>query len=222
MGLKWIGCPQHQIEVKKAFPENAHLQLKFFFFHQGRFSLICSCLKTAWAIDTRLVSNGRLFVIFSLKSNLAPMTLAVKISERFMKKLPWWKKWIIELKVKILILLQTDVMNKHFNSDQWIFYTKNVRYSTLRKKWFQVMKIMHLKVKAFFAFESVHPVLRNSHQHEYAREEEETANSHTKLDLARNKPDRATMRPDCVFLWFEHITYIERQMDELTDESTEK
>ena len=148
MGLSWIVCPQHQIEVKKAFPEDAHFELKFFFFHQGRFSLICSCLKTAWAIDTRLVSNGRLFVIFSLKTNLAPMTLAVKTSERFMKKLPWWKKWIIELKVKILILLQTDVMNKRFNSDQWIFYTKNVRYSTLRKKWFPVMKIMHLRVKA--------------------------------------------------------------------------
>ena len=148
MSLSWIVCLQHQIEVKKAFPEDAHFQLKFFFFHQGRFSLICSCLKTVWATYTRLVSNGRFFNIFSFKTHLAPMASAVQISEQLMKKLPWWKKSIIELKLKILILLQTDVMNKLFNSDQWIFYTKNVKYSTLRNNWFPALKITHLGVKA--------------------------------------------------------------------------
>ena len=59
MGLSWIVCPQHQIEVKEAFLEWAHFQLKIFFFKQGSFSLICSHLKTTWAIDARLVSNGR-------------------------------------------------------------------------------------------------------------------------------------------------------------------
>ena len=31
----------------------------------------------------------------------------------------------------------------------------------------------------------------------------------------------ATMRPDCVSTRFEHVTYIETQMDDLTDEMTE-
>ena len=29
-----------------------------------------------------------------------------------------------------------------------------------------------------------------------------------------NHPDRAMMRPDCVFACIEYVTYIERQMDE--------
>ena len=35
-----------------------------------------------------------------------------------------------------------------------------------------------------------------------------------------NKPDRATMRPDCVSTCIEHVTYMERQMDKQTDETT--
>jgi len=38
---------------------------------------------------------------------------------------------------------------------------------------------------------------------------------------ARNKPDRATMRPDCVSVCIVHVTYMERQMDEQTGETTE-
>ena len=39
----------------------------------------------------------------------------------------------------------------------------------------------------------------------------------------KNKPDRATMRPDCDSVCIEHVTYMERQMDveEKTDETTE-
>ena len=36
-----------------------------------------------------------------------------------------------------------------------------------------------------------------------------------------NKPDRATMRPDCVSACIDHVTYMERQMDEQTSETTE-
>ena len=39
-----------------------------------------------------------------------------------------------------------------------------------------------------------------------------------KKDNYIKKPDRATMRPDCVSACIEHVTWIERQMDELTDE----
>ena len=39
--------------------------------------------------------------------------------------------------------------------------------------------------------------------------------------IKKNKPDRATMRPDCVSASIEHVTYMERQMDEQTDETTE-
>ena len=39
MGLSWIVCPQHQIEVKGAVLEEAHFQLKIFFFKQGSFFL---------------------------------------------------------------------------------------------------------------------------------------------------------------------------------------
>ena len=35
-----------------------------------------------------------------------------------------------------------------------------------------------------------------------------------------NKPDRATMHPDCVFACIDYVTYMERQMDEHTDETT--
>ena len=56
--------------------------------------------------------------------------------------------------------LPFNVVDKVFSSDQWNFDTKNVRYSTLRKKKFQIMKMIQLAIKAwyFFAFESVHPV----------------------------------------------------------------
>ena len=36
----------------------------------------------------------------------------------------------------------------------------------------------------------------------------------------KNKPDRATMRPGCVFACIDHVTYMERQMDEQTGETT--
>ena len=36
-----------------------------------------------------------------------------------------------------------------------------------------------------------------------------------------NKPDQATMRPGCVSICIDHVTYIERQMDEQTGEMTE-
>ena len=32
----------------------------------------------------------------------------------------------------------------------------------------------------------------------------------------KNKPDQATMRPDCVSMCIDHVTYMERQMDEQT------
>ena len=35
-----------------------------------------------------------------------------------------------------------------------------------------------------------------------------------KMGRKINKPDRATMRPDCVSAWIDHVTYMERQMDE--------
>ena len=35
------------------------------------------------------------------------------------------------------------------------------------------------------------------------------------------KPNQATMRPGCVSTCIEHVEYIERQMDALTDEMTE-
>ena len=45
-------------------------------------------------------------------------------------------------------LLQFDVVDKLFNSDPWNFDTKNVRKSAIKKKWFQVMNMKHLGVKA--------------------------------------------------------------------------
>ena len=36
-----------------------------------------------------------------------------------------------------------------------------------------------------------------------------------------NKPDRATMRPDYVSACIDHVTYIERQMDKQTGETTQ-
>ena len=36
----------------------------------------------------------------------------------------------------------------------------------------------------------------------------------------KNKPDRATMRPDCVSACIDHVTYMERQMDEQMGETT--
>ena len=35
----------------------------------------------------------------------------------------------------------------------------------------------------------------------------------TSLFSYLNKPDRATLRPDCVFACIDHVTYMERQMD---------
>ena len=35
-----------------------------------------------------------------------------------------------------------------------------------------------------------------------------------------NKPDRATMRPGCVFACIDHMIYMERQMDEQMGEMT--
>ena len=40
-------------------------------------------------------------------------------------------------------------------------------------------------------------------------------------DAKENKPDWATMRPDCVSACIDHLTYLGRQMDEQTDETTE-
>ena len=40
-----------------------------------------------------------------------------------------------------------------------------------------------------------------------------------KKDL--NKPDQATMRPGWVSACIDHVTYMERQMDEQTDETSE-
>jgi len=39
--------------------------------------------------------------------------------------------------------------------------------------------------------------------------------------IERNKPDRATMRPGCVSACIDHVTYMERQMDEQTGEMIE-
>ena len=41
------------------------------------------------------------------------------------------------------------------------------------------------------------------------------------FDLKGNKPDQATMRPGCVLACIDHVTDIERQMDEQTGEMTE-
>ena len=38
----------------------------------------------------------------------------------------------------------------------------------------------------------------------------------------KNKPDRATMRPDCVSACIDHVTYIERHTDEQTGVTTEE
>ena len=40
--------------------------------------------------------------------------------------------------------------------------------------------------------------------------------------LLYNKPDRATMRPDCVSACIDHVTYMERQMDRWTDRQTDE
>ena len=49
--------------------------------------------------------------------------------------------------------------------------------------------------------------------------------SKTQTERMRNKPDQATMHPDCVTAWNEfgakHVTYMERQMEEQTDEMKE-
>ena len=37
-----------------------------------------------------------------------------------------------------------------------------------------------------------------------------------------NKPTRANMRPDCVFACIDHVTYMEKPMDEQTGEMTKK
>ena len=37
----------------------------------------------------------------------------------------------------------------------------------------------------------------------------------------KNKPDRATMRPECVSACIDHVPYMERQMDEQMDQTTE-
>ena len=36
----------------------------------------------------------------------------------------------------------------------------------------------------------------------------------------KKKPDQATMRPGCVSVCIEHVTYMDRQMDKQTDETT--
>ena len=45
---------------------------------------------------------------------------------------------------------------------------------------------------------------------------------YSRVHATKNKPDRATMRPDCVSTCIDHVTYMERQMDEQTGETTEK
>ena len=57
-------------------------------------------------------------------------------------------------------------MNKLFNSDPWNFDTKNVKHTTIREKWFQVMKMKHQEVKAwfFFAFDNDYPVVPIFHR----------------------------------------------------------
>ena len=58
--------------------------------------------------------------------------------------------------------VQTDVMNKLFTTDQYIYiiYMTDINSSILRENGFQAMKIMHLAVTAwhYCTFESVHPV----------------------------------------------------------------
>ena len=46
------------------------------------------------------------------------------------------------------LLLQFNVVDKVSNLDPWNFDTKNVKYSILREKLFQVMKMKHLEAKA--------------------------------------------------------------------------
>ena len=36
----------------------------------------------------------------------------------------------------------------------------------------------------------------------------------TEREREKNKPDRATMRPGCVFACIDHVMYMERQMDD--------
>ena len=117
---------------KKGISRKPHFQLKISFFNQESFSLICSHLKMAWSIDARLFSNGRWFDYLSFETNLPSMALAALTSEASKKKLSKWKKSIIMLELWMFILLQTDVMNKLFNSDPWNFDTKNVKHSSIR------------------------------------------------------------------------------------------
>ena len=41
-----------------------------------------------------------------------------------------------------------------------------------------------------------------------------------KVKLHVDKADRATMRPECVSACIDYVTYMERQMDKQTDETT--
>ena len=43
----------------------------------------------------------------------------------------------------------------------------------------------------------------------------------SKTECVKNKPDWATMRPDCVSACIDHVTYMERQMDKQKGETAE-
>ena len=58
------------------------------------------------------------------------------------------KKKSIDLQVKLLVLLQIDIVGKLFILDLWNLDTKNVNNSSLRNKWFQISEMMQLRVKA--------------------------------------------------------------------------
>ena len=52
----------------------------------------------------------------------------------------------------------------------------------------------------------------------FVNQKEKKNNRNQKTE--NNKLDRATMRPNCVSGCIEHVTYMERQMNEFTDETT--
>ena len=53
-----------------------------------------------------------------------------------------------DLQVKLLVLLQIDIVGKLFILDLKNLDTKNVKHSSLQTKWFQISEMMQSRLKA--------------------------------------------------------------------------
>ena len=64
-----------------------------------------------------------------------------------------------------------------------------------------------------------YPIFQNKTE---LKKREIQKHNETKKKRRENKPDRATMLPDCdsVCINYEYVTYLKRQMDAQTDETT--